>query len=106
MNHHMKLNPRPFAQIKRGEKTVELRLNDEKRRALRVGDTITFTEIGTGETLPVTVTALHPFESFADLFAALGTDLCGGSVDMDAYYSPEAQKKWGVLGIELVVQIG
>lgn len=97
----MKLNPHPFAQIRAGEKTVELRLNDEKRRAVRVGDTITFTQIGTGETLTVTVTALHPYESFADLFAALGTDCCGGPVDMDAYYSPADQKKWGVLGIEI-----
>lgn len=99
MNHEMKLNPHPFAQIKAGEKTVELRLNDEKRRLVRVGDTITFTEIGTGEKLTVAVTALHPFESFAELFEALGTDLCGGSVDMDAYYSLADQRKWGVLGI-------
>lgn len=101
MNHEMKLNPHPFAQIRAGEKTLELRLNDEKRRLVRVGDTITFTEIGTGEKLTVTVTALHPYESFADLFAALGTALCGGSVDMDAYYSLADQKKWGVLGIEI-----
>ena len=97
----MKLKPIPFAQIRAGEKTVELRLNDEKRRRIRVGDTITFTELGTGEMLTVCVKALHPFESFAALFEALGTDCCGGSVDMDAYYSPENQKKWGALGIEI-----
>lgn len=101
----MKLNPVPFAQIKAGEKTIELRLNDEKRRTLRVGDTITFTELGTGEMLTAAVTALHPFDSFADLFAELGTDRCGGPVDMDTYYSPADQKKWGVLGIEIEAQL-
>lgn len=101
MNHEMKLNPIPFGQMRNGEKTVELRLNDDKRRAIRVGDTITFAGIGTGETLTATVKALHRFDSFPELFATLGTDCCGGSVDMDAYYAPEQQKKWGVLGIEV-----
>lgn len=105
MNHEMKLNPIPFAQIRAGEKTVELRLNDEKRRLVRVGDTITFTELGTGEKLTVAVTALHPFASFAELFAELGTDCCGGPVDMDVYYSPADQRKWGVLGIGIDAQM-
>lgn len=99
MNHQMKLNPIPFAQMKNGEKTVELRLNDEKRRLVQVGDTITFTQTETGESLTVSVTALHRFDSFAELFEALGTDCCGGACDMDRYYAPEAQKAWGVLGI-------
>ena len=30
--HKMKLNAEPFDMIKQGEKTIELRLNDEKRR--------------------------------------------------------------------------
>lgn len=103
MEHRMKLDRRPFSQIKSGEKTLELRLNDEKRRLVRVGDTITFTEAGTSETLTVRVTALHPYASFADLFAALGRSACGGPVDMDAYYSPEDQKTWGVLGIGIAL---
>lgn len=101
MNHQMKLNPVPFAQMKAGEKTVELRLNDEKRRLVRVGDTITFTQTVSGERLTVCVTALHPFGSFAELFEALGTAPCGGKCDMDRYYAPEDQKAWGVLGIEV-----
>ena len=101
MNHRMKLDPVPFARMKAGQKTVELRLNDEKRRRVRVGDTITFTDTGSGEELTVTVTALHPFPGFSELFAALGTAPCGGPVDMDRYYAPEDQKKWGVLGIEI-----
>lgn len=99
MLHHMKLHPVPFAQIKAGTKTIELRLNDEKRRRIRPGDAITFTQTDSGETLTVRVTGLHPYPSFEALFAALGTDRCGGAVDMDAYYAPEEQKRWGALGI-------
>ncbi|MBB1548964.1 MAG: DUF3850 domain-containing protein [Clostridiales bacterium] len=31
MKHEMKLNNEPFERIKNGTKTIELRLNDEKR---------------------------------------------------------------------------
>ena len=39
----MKLNPTPFDMIKSGEKTIEPRLFDEKRKALSLGDEIIFT---------------------------------------------------------------
>ena len=103
MTHHMKLRPIPFAQIQAGTKTVELRLNDEKRRLIQPGDQITFTQTESGETLTTRVTALYPFDSFASLFAHLGCECCGGAVDMDQYYSPEEQRRWGVLGIGIAL---
>ena len=42
MKHEMKLQPNPFFQIKNGQKTIEVRLNDEKRQQLKVGDEIEF----------------------------------------------------------------
>ena len=42
MTHIMRLNPLPFKMIASGEKTIELRLNDEKRRKLNRKDLITF----------------------------------------------------------------
>ena len=45
MIHEMRLNNEPFNKIKEGTKTVELRLLDEKRKTLRVGDKIIFTNI-------------------------------------------------------------
>lgn len=106
--HEMRLNPAPFRMIQSGEKTIELRLYDEKRRGLAVGDTITFTETDTGETLCVTVTALHIFPSFDALYRALPLDQCGYTEaamktaspdDMLAYYSKEQQRQYGVVGI-------
>ena len=38
----MKLQPKPFAAIKNGTKTIEMRLWDEKRKHITVGDTIEF----------------------------------------------------------------
>ena len=42
MIHKMNLHDEPFKKIKNGTKTVEMRLNDEKRRQIKIGDTITF----------------------------------------------------------------
>ena len=110
--HEMRLNPAPFRMIQSGEKTIELRLYDEKRQRIAVGDTITFTETDTGEKLSVTVTALHVFPSFSELYRALPLDQCGYTEadvktaspdDMLAYYSKEQQRQYGVVGIAVAV---
>ena len=49
-HHSMKLKPLPFAAIQSGKKVLELRLNDEKRQKIKIGDTIVFTQTETGET--------------------------------------------------------
>ena len=108
--HHMKLNPVPFEMIKSGEKTMELRLYDEKRQKIKVGDNIVFTNNTTGETLKKSVVKLHCFDSFEELYKSLPLLKCGYTAenvdnadpsDMQQYYSPEEQKKYGVVGIEL-----
>ncbi len=111
MQHHMKLHSLPFASIAGGEKTIELRLYDEKRRRIGVGDTILFTnESDPARTLTVEVVALHRFPDFAALYAALPLLSCGYTPedvvtaspdDMNAYYSSDQQKEWGVVGIEI-----
>ena len=111
MTHDMNLHPQPFAMIAKGEKTIELRLNDEKRRKIRVGDRIVFTSRAMPEkTITVKVVALHPFASFTQLYKALPLEKCGytpeelataSPKDMEAYYTPEQQAACGVLGIEI-----
>lgn len=105
MLHQMKLYRDPFEKIANGTKTVELRLNDEKRRRVQVGDFIEFTMTDEPDRkLQVRVTALHPFGSFTELFASVPKAQCGFAPDvvpdMDAFYSPEQQAANGVLGIE------
>ena len=49
MTHSMQLTPSPFQMIKEGTKTIELRLFDEKRRKIQIGDIIEFSNTDTGE---------------------------------------------------------
>ena len=110
--HRMRLNPEPFAMIEIGQKTIELRLFDEKRRAIRSGDVIRFANTADeDEVLYCRADKLHVFPSFADLYEALPLTACGYSPeaaktaspkDMDAYYSAEEQRRFGVVGISVI----
>lgn len=113
VTHEMQLQPEPFAMIQSGSKTIELRLYDEKRRKIQVGDTILFTNTKNGEHLSVRVLALSVFDSFEELYRNLPLLKCGYTEediasaspdDMDAYYSKEKQKEYGVVGITIVLE--
>jgi ASC-1-like (ASCH) protein len=107
----MKLAPEPFEKMKEGTKTIELRLNDMKRKTVMTGDTVTFVNAkDPSKTFAATVLRLHAFPSFRELYRALPLEKCGYSneelitakpEDMDAYYSKEDQLRFGVLGIEI-----
>ena len=99
--HSMKLQRQPFEAVRLEQKTIEMRLYDEKRRQIAVGDTVTFR--CDGEELTVRVIALHRFPDFAALYAALPHSKLGSDdpEDMVQYYSQEEQRKYGVLGIEI-----
>ena len=107
--HQMKLKRSPFDKIKNGSKTVELRLYDEKRQKVQIGDFIEFTCLDDAKLrLQTRVTALHQYSSFAELYAALPKEKLGYNLTdtpdpnhMDDYYTREDKEKYGVLGIEL-----
>ena len=108
MKYNMNLNNRPFKSIKEGTKTIELRLNDEKRSLLKVGDEIEFTNRDTNEKLSVDIINLHKYPSFEELYKhfdkvdmGYNKDDIAEPKDMEAYYSKEEQDKYGVLGIEI-----
>ena len=103
MKYTMHLQPQPFSMIRSGEKTIELRLYDEKRQQIKVNDEIEFCCPESGQTpYTVRVKALHRFRNFAELYAALPLLRCGytretlasaSPDDMNAYYSPQQQAK-------------
>ena len=64
----MRLHKGPFELIKNGSKTIELRLYDEKRQMINVGDTITFENRSDGDKIIVKVIALHKYPSFEELY--------------------------------------
>lgn len=111
MDHNMNLNDRPFEMIKNGEKAIELRLYDEKRRKIKVGDSICFKS--KADKLTATVKALHIFRNFKELYVALPLDKCGYTADelataspddMLEYYTKDQIEKYGVVGIEIEVK--
>lgn len=111
MTHQMNLHAAPFDMIECGIKTIELRLYDEKRRRIAVGDEIVFTHSkDPSRTLLCRVKALHIFSSFKELYNTLPLLKCGyteddiataSPADMDLYYSKEQQAQNGVVGIEV-----
>ena len=113
MRHEMKLKEHPFKMMKSGLKTIELRLYDEKRRAVQIGDTICFHRYDNDEEkIEVVVKNLYVFPSFKVLYEELPLIKCGYSkedvinatyLDMTQYYTLEEQNKYGVIGIEVVL---
>lgn len=111
MIHYMKLCKQPFESIKNRNKTIELRLLDEKRQVVCVGDTIVFTNLeNTSEKISARVISLHKYNSFKELYADLSLVKCGYTEsnvhtakpeDMEQYYSKDQQRKYGVVGIEI-----
>ena len=111
MTHKMRLNASPFYKIKNGEKTIELRLYDEKRRLMSEGDIIEFTNVqNPNEVLKCEIVKLHIFDSFEALYSNLPLLKCGytksdidtaSPKDMSEYYSNEKEELYGVVGIEI-----
>ena len=63
----MNLQPKYFDFIKDGTKRIELRLYDEKRRSIQLGDIIEFAK-SDDEKFKAEVVGLLRYNSFADLF--------------------------------------
>lgn len=113
--HEMRLADRPFDLIKSGKKTIEVRLNDEKRRQISVGDMILFCrKSGMSEVCAVNVVGLRRYKNFLELFSA--ESLAGaGFEDMTAaqaaqsmyrYYTAEQESGFGALAIEIQLAEG
>ena len=111
--HRMHLDSDAFRRMEAGEKTVELRLYDEKRRRIQAGDVIRFESTADHtDVLYAQVEGLRFFASFDELYGALPLTACGYTAaeaetasprDMDRYYAPAEQAKWGVVGMELTL---
>lgn len=106
----MNLNNGPFNRIKDGTKTIELRLNDEKRQLLKEKDLIEFTNRKTLENLVVEIVGLYKYLNFEELYKdfykiSIGYDEddVADPKDMEQYYSKEEQNKYGVIGIKIRV---
>ena len=104
----MNLQPKYFDFIKDGTKRIELRLYDEKRRSIQLGDIIEFAK-SDDEKFKVEVVGLLRYSSFADLFEDFDISILADSSMtkqellevLGEFYSEEKQAEFGVIGIRI-----
>ncbi|HOE54062.1 MAG: ASCH domain-containing protein [Bacilli bacterium] len=108
--HEFTLKPIPFMRIKNKQKVIEMRLYDEKRQKLRVGDFIYFTNTETKEILKVEILELTRYLNFTELYAAYTPKELGyldgeevAPSDMEEYYKKDDIDRFGVLAIYINV---
>ena len=106
--HKMNLYPEAFESIINGSKRIEMRLNDEKRQKLSIGDLIIFTNTQSKDEIIAEVLDLKKFKTFDELYSSFEKTLIGykqnetaDPKDMLEYYSREQIEKYGVLAIEI-----
>lgn len=105
MTHEMRLHPEPFEKIRNGTKTIEARLNDEKRKELKAGDHITFLlRPDFVEKIEAEIVELFTAPTFAELhamrpFTEFGKESMEELEELYQYYSKEDEQKYGVVGI-------
>lgn len=105
--HKMNLQDLPFEAINSGQKTIEMRLYDEKRQKIKVGDIIEFSN-NSNDIIKTKVIDIHRFNNFDELYNNFDKEKLGyfedevaNPNDMSKYYSEEDIKKYGVVGIEI-----
>ena len=106
--HTMNVKTKYYNLLKSGKKTIELRLFDEKRQKIQVGDEIVFSDSSNqDDNFKAIVLKLHRAESFDALCNIILPDKAGFSTKeelisvLEEFYTPSAQKKFGVVGIEI-----
>jgi len=113
MTHQMKLREIYFNMIKKGSKIYEVRLNDEKRQQVKVGDIIIFKkEPELKEEIQAIVEDLVYFKSFEELTNTLPLEKVGFVTETKqkvqdiyhSFYSPEEEQKYGVVAIKVKIK--
>ncbi len=109
--HVMHLRSLRFEQIANGTKTIEVRIYDEKRQKLKVGDNIQFinnefpNKIITKTIKDIikfpTLTELFQKVSLAEAGYPLGTSIEESTIDTQQYYNQIEEIRFGVVAIFL-----
>lgn len=106
----MKLQPKYYNFILNGTKRIEIRLFDEKRQQINIGDTIKFLkEPELNESFNVRVVGLLRYNSFKDMFKDFDISVLSDksmskeelTSVLEQFYTKEKQDQYGVLGIRI-----
>ena len=113
MRYIMKLNPKYFEYMKNGTKRIEIRLNDEKRKNIKIGDEIIFQKEPELKeelsTLIVNLTVKRNFKELIDNlnvseYADKGESKEEFLNDLYKFYTKEQEEKYGVVGIQIKIR--
>lgn len=111
--HEMKIQPAYYEAILNGKKRIEIRLNDEKRQLVKIGDIITFRRADKlEESFDVIVIDLLYYPTFKDIIDDLDIELIANKEAdkedlktlLSKFYTEEEEQKFGVVGIKFEVR--
>lgn len=107
------LQPEPFRLMKEGIKTLEGRLNDEKRSQMKIGDYIVFENIDNREDkIKTKILDKYLFDNFDQMTLFIDKEMLGFDKNdsdrkvVDTYrkiYSKEKEEKYGVLILKITL---
>lgn len=109
-SHEMKLQPKYYNFIINGTKRIEIRLNDEKRQLIKIGDIIEFKkEPELSDSFKTKVVGLLRYDSFENMFKDFDISILSDKSMtkeelinvLEQFYTKEKQLQYGVLGIRI-----
>lgn len=110
MIHKMKLQPKYFDFMLRGTKRIEIRLNDEKRQLIKIGDIIEFERFSElNDSFKTRVVELIRYNNFDELVRDFDISILADKSmtkselinELIQFYPEEKQQKYGVLAIRI-----
>ncbi|MBR3153034.1 MAG: ASCH domain-containing protein [Clostridia bacterium] len=113
MKYIMKLNPKYFEYMKNGTKRIEIRLNDEKRKNIKIGDEIVFQkEPELKDEVSTQIVNLIIKRNFKELIESFDISEYSDKSeskekflnDLYKFYTKEQEEKYGVVGIQIKIR--
>lgn len=110
MEHKMKLQGKYYNYILNGTKRIEIRLFDDKRKLIKIGDTIKFLkEPLLDESFNTRVIGLLRYDTFDNMFRDFDISILSSKSmtknellnTLNEFYTSEEEKKYGVIGIRI-----
>lgn len=110
MKHTLKLQPKYYECVKNGTKIIELRLLDQKRKGIKIGDEIEFLrEPELNESIITKVKGLLLYSSFEDIIADYPISYFSDGETtkeelievLNSFYPKQKQEELGVIGIRI-----
>ena len=106
--HKLNVKEKYYNMLKLGTKTIELRLFDDKRKSIKVGDSIEFSNNSdANDKFTAIVINLHKASNFMELCKNINCRDAGFTTNeelvkvLEEFYSLDRQKEFGVVGIEI-----